>query len=78
MEISSDATYLNVGTASIQKANILFFDHDEENVYVILSGRKTSHYNDGNNITIPFAEAEIEGEEPFASAAALQAHLITM
>jgi len=78
MDISSDATYLHVGSASIQKANILFFDHDAENVYVILSGRKAAHYQDGNNITIPFDEAVIEGHDPFASSAALQAHLITM
>ena len=78
MNISSDAVYLHVGSVSIQKSNILFFDHDAENVYIILSGRKAAHYQDGNNITVPYEEAVIEGQQPFASSAALQAHLITM
>lgn len=78
MTISSDETYLHVDTKSIKKSNILFFDHDEENVYVILSGRKVAHYSDGNNVTIPFDQAVIEGQQPFESSAALQTHLLTI
>lgn len=77
MTITSDENYLHIGTKSVVKANILFFDRDETNVYVVMGGRKLSHYEDGNGITLPFAEVEVAGEDPFESAEALQTFLLT-
>ncbi len=77
MTITSDATYLKVGKKSIKKSNILFFDRDEANVFIILSGRRYGYLYDDNNIVIPFADAEITGQT-FATSVALQTYLETM
>lgn len=76
MTITSDATYLKVGSKSLRKENILFFDRDETNVYVIMSGRRYGYMYDDNNIVISLAE--VTGIGPFATTALLQAHLETM
>lgn len=78
MNISSTETYLNIDNYSIRKSNILFFDHDSENVYIIMTGRRPSHHEDSNGITVPYETATATGMAPFASAAALQAYLITL
>jgi hypothetical protein len=76
--ISSDSTWLRVGTVSVRKENILFLDRDKSKVYIILSGRIFGSMRDDNNISIPYAQAEVSGHGPFTSAEELQLHIETM
>ena len=76
--ISSDATYLRVGTVSVRKENILFMDRDLNKVYIIMSGRVYGSMRDDNGIAIPYAEAQVDGHAAFVSTAELQLHLETM
>lgn len=76
--ISSDATYLRVGTVSVRKENILFMDRDQAKVHIIMSGRPFGTMRDDNGISIPFAEAQISGHAAFVSTEELQLHLETM
>jgi len=54
MTITVDGGILLVGTKCIVIANILFLDSDDNNLYIIMSGRKTGHFEDTNNITVPY------------------------
>ncbi|PKP46820.1 MAG: hypothetical protein CVT94_13480 [Bacteroidetes bacterium HGW-Bacteroidetes-11] len=76
--ISSDSTWLRVGTVSVRKENILFLDRDQSKVYIILSGRTFGSMRDDNNISIPFAQAQVADHDPFTSAEELQLHIETM
>lgn len=76
--ISADTNFLKVGQKSIRKENILFYDRDNANVYIIISGRKFGSMGDDNGITIPFDQAEIAGHDTFVDTEELQHYLETM
>ncbi len=76
LSITSDDNFIDIGNKSIVKANILFLDHDQDKVYIILSGRKPGHATDTNDIAIDYKE--VDDPDTYESAAELQTYLKTL
>lgn len=74
--ISDNSSYLEIGTKSINKSRILFFDRDEEKVFIVMSDRKEGHMKDQNTVEIPYEE--VDDPQTFESAESLQTYLVSL